>query len=394
MDTRRVIDIVNSKEPIPEAKLLELKSIIQSLKQLAEIRQQEMALFEEVKRANPELDYANIDDIEIDLQKELNRFLTCAIFKKHIEAIQILLEAKADPNHKDKHYGWTPLHIACNTLDYPIVDLLITAKADPNIKNEDGNETALNLIGTPGHEEITRRLLEVKANPNGKNKASAMTPLMYAAKNNNIGTTKLLLAAKADPNLMGDTRATALIGAIFHSSDELVKELILVGKAKLDIKWNTRTALEYAIDKKRLPIVTLLLKQNAFIKDPQSLFNFLKTCEPNDPNVLSCLKSLWRDLRTFIGTLDYKDKRLKAYLSFNLEVTDYLQKLQELSDIYRKKCYTAIDKATEAHMSPDVIKLITKFEAPLSRMRLFKAEEINSVLAEENKSHAIKRVRH
>ncbi|MHB1947050.1 MAG: ankyrin repeat domain-containing protein [Gammaproteobacteria bacterium] len=269
-----LFDIVNNKNPIPEAKLIEkIKSLIQGVMQLNVINQQEIALFQEIKLANPELNAAQIDGMDVNFQSDLNRLLVVAIFNKQKEVVQLILEAKANPDEKSSILDMTPLILAASN----------------------------------GHEDIAGLLLEAKAN--------------------------------------------------------------------LEFICSRKTALDVAIEAQKLSTVKLFLTQNAVIRYPESLYNFLQSCDQRDPNVLVCFENLCQQL---------KNKYLKPDFSSLLsKATAYLQKLKKLTDIHRKKCFTAIDEATEAHMNPNVVNLITTFDEPLqgSRIGFFKPEEIDLVLA-------------
>lgn len=71
--------------------------------------------------------------------------LMCAVQKKDLETVKILIEHKADINNKGGMYGNTPLHSAACIPDIDLVFYLIEQGADPRIKNN-SNSTPIELM--------------------------------------------------------------------------------------------------------------------------------------------------------------------------------------------------------------------------------------------------------
>jgi ankyrin repeat protein len=63
--------------------------------------------------------------------------LHSAVSNRHVDLVEILLAAGADPNARQSG-GWTPLHGASHNGDVASVALLLTAGADPAAVNDDG----------------------------------------------------------------------------------------------------------------------------------------------------------------------------------------------------------------------------------------------------------------
>ena len=63
--------------------------------------------------------------------------LHSAVSNRHVDLVEILLAAGADPNARQSG-GWTPLHGAAHNGDVASVALLLTAGGDPAAVNDDG----------------------------------------------------------------------------------------------------------------------------------------------------------------------------------------------------------------------------------------------------------------
>ena len=82
--------------------------------------------------------------------------------KCDVPAIKIIAERGADLNavndSEGRHYGWTPLAIACSALDIDVINTLVECGANVNAKDNEGR-TALFFMGTGTHmEEKDKRI--------------------------------------------------------------------------------------------------------------------------------------------------------------------------------------------------------------------------------------------
>jgi ankyrin repeat protein len=74
----------------------------------------------------------------------------------HAEIVELLLEAGAEPDARQRH-GWTPLQAAAQNGDARSLEALLAAGADPTLRNDDGLSAA-DLAGAGGHDELVARL--------------------------------------------------------------------------------------------------------------------------------------------------------------------------------------------------------------------------------------------
>ena len=199
---------------------------------------------------------ADVDKIDLGFRETP---LLRAIENQHVENVQVLIEAKANPNAKDAA-GEPAIARAVKGESSEIVRLLIDAGADLSYFSPDGDSLALmaaqanqpasvevikllakakanldrpNLVQTPLYYAVmienlgmVAALLEGGANPNGR-VDGGRTPLYAGVKNLEI--VRLLLAAKADPNLQVDGSSPIIIAAIENANLEIVKALIESG---------------------------------------------------------------------------------------------------------------------------------------------------------------------
>lgn len=218
--------------------------------------------------------------------------LLCAVDKNNLGCAELLLQADANPNvdglmHCPQgSYGsrWypeysailrsaTPLWLAIQKHQLPMVQLLLKYKANPDVAQI--SEPPAMIFWALSNTNILQALLDAGANPNIKNN-DGRTPLSVAVENGSLEAVKLLLAAKADPN--GGTCDAPLLGAI-NKQDITSAELLLQAGANPNLKgnaqdfrhngYNQATPLWMAVSMNQLPIVQLLLKFKVDPNDSQ-----------------------------------------------------------------------------------------------------------------------------
>ena len=133
----------------------------------------------------------------------------------HLEVVQLLLKANANPNHEKEGTGITALIIAANKGFSDIVQQLLEYGADPNIQDSDGC-TALMQASLEGYFQIVELLLKENADPNIQN-TNGHTALRFANQNGHFQTVELLLNHHANPNIRDMHGYTELHFAVFGS---------------------------------------------------------------------------------------------------------------------------------------------------------------------------------
>lgn len=122
---------------------------------------QKAALADDVKTVRKLLrDGADPDTIVVsDTQR--NPLLLLTAYHGHVEGTQALVDNGADIEARG-HDGLTPLYGAVSKHRKECVDILLQAKADPNVRNEDGYPLLLYAV-TEGYYYVTQKLLEAGA---------------------------------------------------------------------------------------------------------------------------------------------------------------------------------------------------------------------------------------
>lgn len=101
------------------------------------------------------------------------------VHAKQRDCVQVLLEARADPNGQDRA-GWTALHYAAQNHDLGMVTLLLNHGAQTEIEDGHGNTPLCRAVfEARGRGEVIIALLNAGADRNHKNK-SGTSPLSLA----------------------------------------------------------------------------------------------------------------------------------------------------------------------------------------------------------------------
>ena len=167
------------------------------------------------------------------------------------EMVQLLLDKGLDPNVRDD-WGWTPLHVAINP---ETAKALIDGGADIHAKAKDGNEAIHSLVGENMLDSVKYLLsLGVDVDAYGKNN---MTPLHQAAVFNHIDGAELLIMNGADIKAVDDNGMTCLH---FSRSEGMTKYLISKGANINASAKDKTTPLHFASNKL---IASLLINNGA-----------------------------------------------------------------------------------------------------------------------------------
>ena len=212
---------------------------------------------------------------------KLDAPLLCAIHKNDAAIVELLLQAGANPNAKGSvdwqphssnfHYdgaygrGWaTPLWLAVDMNQFPMVQLLLKFKADPNDSRTGGQPLLFSALSDTN---ILEALLDAGADPNQAG-ADGEPPLvkLYSfseSSERNVALAKLLIAHGAKVNVENHEGYTPLDVAVFRGDRELTK-LLLASGANVNARRSSdgNSVLRYAAGTDNRELVELLLANN------------------------------------------------------------------------------------------------------------------------------------
>jgi ankyrin repeat protein len=167
------------------------------------------------------------------------------------EMVQLLLDKGLDPDVRDD-WGWTPLHVAINP---ETAKALIDGGANIHAKAKDGNKAIHSLIGENMLDSVKYLLsLGVDVDTHGKNN---ITPLHQAVIFNHVDGAQLLLDNGANIKAVDSNEMTCLH---FARSEAMVRFLISNGAIINSLSTDKTTPLHYASNR---AIALLLIDQEA-----------------------------------------------------------------------------------------------------------------------------------
>lgn len=136
-------------------------------------------------------------DINAQIETNRNTALTLACFQGRHEVVQLLLEKKANVEHRAKT-GLTPLMEAASGGYVEVGRVLLDYGADVNAPPvPSSRDTALTIASDKGHVDFVELLLQRGAQADVKNK-KGNSPLWLSANGGHLEVVELLYKAKAD----------------------------------------------------------------------------------------------------------------------------------------------------------------------------------------------------
>ena len=170
--------------------------------------------------------------------------LNLAAYHGNREAVEPLLEAKANPHIQD-HMGHTALHNAARLDKADLVDRLIKGGADPHIHGVNRGETALIEAASHGSTESVERLLKAGADPDARDNDGA-SALHHAVKLDAAPAVDRLLKGGAHHQAADSQGRTPLHAAALADASKCVDRLVKAGAERHAQDDHGRTPLELA----------------------------------------------------------------------------------------------------------------------------------------------------
>ena len=219
-----------------------------------------------------------------------------ACHERNVDAINVLLKARADPSIADKNGGtclWYAVHgdcseevfhaiihhgadvnatdkenctalmAACAERHIDAINALLKLRADPSIADDNGNTCIMFAVDGDCSEEVFQVLIDHGADVNTTNKEN-YTALMVACAGRHIDAINALLKYGADPKIVDDEGDTCLISAVDGDCSKDVLQAIIDHGANVNAtNKDNHTALMVACWNRNIDAVNVLLKAGA-----------------------------------------------------------------------------------------------------------------------------------
>ncbi|XP_063705994.1 ankyrin repeat and KH domain-containing protein mask-like isoform X2 [Culicoides brevitarsis] len=164
-------------------------------------------------------------DINAQIETNRNTALTLACFQGRHEVVSLLLDRKANVEHRAKT-GLTPLMEAASGGYIEVGRVLLDKGADVNAAPvPSSRDTALTIAADKGHLKFVELLLMRNAAVEVKNK-KGNSPLWLAANGGHLGVVELLCNANADIDSQDNRKVSCLMAAFRKGHTKVVKWMV------------------------------------------------------------------------------------------------------------------------------------------------------------------------
>lgn len=164
-------------------------------------------------------------DINAQIETNRNTALTLACFQGRHEVVSLLLDRKANVEHRAKT-GLTPLMEAASGGYIEVGRVLLDKGADVNSAPvPSSRDTALTIAADKGHLRFVELLLARNASVEVKNK-KGNSPLWLAANGGHLGVVEILFNAGADIDSQDNRKVSCLMAAFRKGHTKIVKWMV------------------------------------------------------------------------------------------------------------------------------------------------------------------------
>jgi len=212
-------------------------------------------------------------------------------------ALKQALATGMSADAEDAQSKRTALHFAAESGNAATVTMLLEAKANPNAKDRTG-KTPVTIAAERGKAEVLAALLKAGGNPNERDQVQG-SPLLWGAGLGTPETVALLLDAGADPNITDVNGMTPLMWAAGVGKPETVELLVAKG-AKTDAvdRLTGETAFMRALRTGKPETVKILMasKPDLAQRNSMGMTPFLVACGYGDVQKITMLMDAGADL--------------------------------------------------------------------------------------------------
>lgn len=201
-------------------------------------------------------------DINAQIETNRNTALTLACFQGRHEVVSLLVERRANIEHRAKT-GLTPLMEAASGGYIEVGRVLLEKGADVNAPPvPSSRDTALTIAADKGHQKFCDLLLSRGAIVEVRNKKGS-TPLWLAANGGHLEVCQLLARYSADVNSQ-DNRKVSVLMAAFRK-----------GHVKT-VKWIVRHVTQFPSESDSARFISTLLNDKELLKKCQQCMNVIR----------------------------------------------------------------------------------------------------------------------
>ncbi|XP_026731769.1 ankyrin repeat domain-containing protein 17 isoform X4 [Trichoplusia ni] len=166
-------------------------------------------------------------DINAQIETNRNTALTLACFQGRHEVVSLLLDRKANVEHRAKT-GLTPLMEAASGGYVEVGRVLLDKGADVNAPPvPSSRDTALTIAADKGHTKFVELLLQRRAAVEVKNK-KGNSPLWLAANGGHLAVVEMLYSAGADIDSQDNRKVSCLMAAFRKGHTKVVKCMVVI----------------------------------------------------------------------------------------------------------------------------------------------------------------------
>ena len=178
------------------------------------------------------------------------------------EVLQAIIDHGADVNNASND-NCTALMLACAKRHADAINVLLKAGANPNITDDSGATCLMCAVGKDCSKEVLQAIIDYGADVNATSKEN-FSALMIACGEGYTDNINMLMEAGANPNIADDSGATCLMCAVGEDcSNEVLQAIVDHGADVNATNKQNCTALMISCTKRNIDAIYLLLKAGA-----------------------------------------------------------------------------------------------------------------------------------
>ena len=212
------------------------------------------------------------------------------------DVLETIISQGVDVNATNKH-KLTALRMACQRVNTDAINIRLNARADPNITDKLGATCIHHAVGKGCSKDVLEKIINHDRDVNVGNK-SDITASMVACRKGNKDVINVLLNAGADPNITSENGDTCLHDAVKNGSSKEVLQAIIDHSADLNAtNKKNETALMLACGEGNKDVIDILLNSGADVnaKSKNNMTGLMIACCKGNKDVINVLLNAGAD---------------------------------------------------------------------------------------------------